>query len=694
MAEQGGAKSGLHDLIQVINLSAVASPIDETVYDALGDAFFRMGDFHKAKDNHELSLNIAKEVGDRAREGWAYGKLGNDYYFLGDFRKALEYNKRCLDAEEIGDMEKVGKAYGNLGLAYQGLGDFKKAMDFQERRLLNAKEAGNIEGEGRAYVNLGIVHHSLGNFKEAIDYNQRGINIAKKTGNRAAEGSGYGNVGNAYFRLGDFQKAIYYHELHLQLAKQVKDIPGEGRAYSNLELVYHGLGDYKTAMYYYERDLEIAKQVGNRAKEGRAYANLGNISQALGDFQKAKDYHESHLKIATEVGDRDAEGLGYGNLGNAFFGLGDSQKAIECHECHLEIAKEIGNKFREGGAYGNLANIYHSLRDFRKAADYYECYLNIAKQVEDKVGMANSFSGLGKSFESLGSAREAIDFYQSSVATYNDIRDHLQSNDEWKISLRDSYQHVYARLWRLLLKQGKTVEALLSVEQGRAQALKDLLELTYGFQRAHEGSGPERVTESDIMSYLPPNTIFIAFEVQEVIFWICQKGRDVELRRKQITVNSPRDNATSFFQSLIQIACQEIGTRSDVKYEDRSMDSAKDDKPPDERSGQKRFQSSHSGTNALLTLYDAILVPIADLLHGDELVFVPEGPLWLAPFAAFMDLNLSPICESFRIQLIPSLSTLKLIADCPAGYHSKTGALLVGDPWVQEVTHLQQLPCE
>ena len=34
----------------------------------------------------------------------------------------------------------------------------------------------------------------------------------------------------------------------------------------------------------------------------------------------------------------------------------------------------------------------------------------------------------------------------------------------------------------------------------------------------------------------------------------------------------------------------------------------------------------------------------------------------------------------------------KLITDCAVDYHSRFGALLVGDPWVQEVSKLQQLP--
>ena len=98
------------------------------------------------------------------------------------------------------------------------------------------------------------------------------------------------------------------------------------------------------------------------------------------------------------------------------------------------------------------------------------------------------------------------------------------------------------------------------------------------------------------------------------------------------------------------------------------------------------------GESALNTLYDIIIDPIKDLFSGNELIFVPEGPLCLAPFAAFKGPNSEHLCASFRIRLIPSLTSLKMIGDCPVDYHCKSGVLLVGDPWVQEVTEREQLP--
>ena len=91
--------------------------------------------------------------------------------------------------------------------------------------------------------------------------------------------------------------------------------------------------------------------------------------------------------------------------------------------------------------------------------------------------------------------------------------------------------------------------------------------------------------------------------------------------------------------------------------------------------------------SALRNLYDFIIAPIADLVNGEELIFAPEGPLCLVPYAALMNSESKYLCESFRIRVIPSLTTLKLITDCPAEFHNKAGALLVGDPCLEEVRY-------
>ena len=691
-------------------------------YGNLGCAYDSLGDFQKAIEYHERHLKISKEVGDRRGEGKAYGNLGSAYDSLEDFQKAIEYHERHLKiSKEVGDRGGEGEAYCNLGIDYHSLGDFRKAIEYQKRYLKISKEVGDRAGEGGAYCNLGVAYHSLGDFQKTLEYHERYLKISKEVGDRAREGGAYGGLGNAYQSLGDFQKAIENHERHLKISKEVGDRAGEGKAYSSLGNAYDSLGDFQKAVEYHERHLKISNEVGNRAGMGIAYANLGKVYQGLGDFQKAMEYHKRHLKISKEVGDRAGQGTAYGHLGGAYLNLGDFQKAIEYHERHLKISKEVGDRAGEGGAYGNLAIAYHGLGhfqktiiaylernlkiskevgdrvaeggaycnlgnaygsagDFQKAIEYYEQHLKISKEVGDRVGEGQAYGNLGKAYKSLGEFQKAVQYYKNSVLAFDHIRGNLISKDEWKISLKNTYDHINLRLWELQFKEGKVTEALLTADQGRAQALNDLLELKYGLKGLRPEIGTLCARPSDFASYLPPNTAFMGICEGGIVLWVNEKGKEIQTRRSQIDIP-----VTTYFQSLLETTHKEIGVRADVNCEDRSLSNPSDRKFEQERSNEPC--PSNFQTKSLQIFYNVVIDPIRDFLHSDEVVIVPQGPVCLAPYAAFIDLKSKYLCETFRIRLVPSLSSLRLIQNCPADWHSKTGALLVGDPWVQEVVY-------
>ena len=654
-----------------------------------GDAHCGVGDFKKAIIYYERFLEIAKELGERSGEASAYCKLGNAHHGLGDYKTAINYHERHLKiAEELGDTLGEGKAYCNLGIAYHSLGSLETAIDYYKRHLKVAKEWGYKRGEGGAYGNLGLAFFSLGDFKTAIDYHERHLKIAQELGDRSGEGRAYGNLGNDHSRLGDFKTAIDCHERLLNILKEMGDRLGEGRAYGSLGNEHSNLGDFETAIKYYELHLKIAIEFGNILEEKNAYCNLGIAHQTLGDLKTAIDYYERYLKIAKDLGDRSGEGGAYGNLGNVHSLLGDSKTAIDYHERHLKIAKELGDRSGEGGAYGNLGNQYHNLGDFKTAIEYLKRHLEIAKESGNSLEEGLASSNLGGSFELLGQVPVAIEYYEHSITLLNSVRERLQSNDEWKISFRHQYWSAYRALVRLLLAEGNVTKALFSAEQARAQGLKDLLQLNYAFERNDARSGTETTSFDDLLSYLPTNTIFISFGKGELNFWVCQKGKGVECRKKQFT---SRCKVKKFFHALSQGLQQEIGTRNLLKCEDRSLELARDESLVAKRSPQddRQTQELDLQKSALSTLYDTIIEPIQDLLLGSELIFVPEGPLCLAPFAAFKDPDSKYLCESFKIRVAPSLTSLKMIADCPLDYHHNTGALLVGDP----LTELSPLPC-
>ena len=101
----------------------------------------------------------------------------------------------------------------------------------------------------------------------------------------------------------------------------------------------------------------------------------------------------------------------------------------------------------------------------------------------------------------------------------------------------------------------------------------------------------------------------------------------------------------------------------------RSLDKLREESPPSNATDQTA-QSTSATTSSLRLLYRSIFEPISSLLKGDEIVIVPDGPLHLTPFAAFLDEASRYLSESFRIRIVPSLTSIKLFEYCAESYHS------------------------
>ena len=131
---------------------------------------------------------------------------------------------------------------------------------------------------------------------------------------------------------------------------------------------------------------------------------------------------------------------------------------------------------------------------------------------------------LGCAHEFSGSICTALNYYRLSIKYFDQTRRLLQSEDSWKISFRDTKQEAYTALWRALLKNGEVNEALHAAEQGRAQALSDILKVQYGVDEKPSPEVTTKETISALSEYLPAEAVFTALEGNRISFWLLRKG--------------------------------------------------------------------------------------------------------------------------------------------------------------------------
>ena len=256
---------------------------------------------------------------------------------------------------------------------------------------------------------------------------------------------------------------------------------------------------------------------------------------------------------------------------------------------------------------------------------------------------------------------------------------------------------------------GNTKEALCVLELGRGRALADLILGQHSAQQqvsVNPLSWPdiERIVKKEIDC----NCLYISYFECYMFLWVL-KGNKPLLFRK-VDVNK------CFVKKGLQREVQEVFSEKTFRrfnvvrhdqehYEDRSLFFAKASDSTHETSEEgsstvfrpveSEEEEDLQPVPTLAECYQMIIAPVAEFLDEAEIMIVPHRALYKVPFAALKDESEKHLSQNYRIRIVPSLSTLGLIQDSPADYHSPTGALIVGDPDVGDVLYKGHLenPC-
>ena len=256
----------------------------------LCDLYKELQDYQRCIKHCQICLSLLPVEANHvflSLKGTVHTNLGIAHSRLGNYREALEDHQKSLQiAEELGERGDVERAYGNLGIAHRNLGSYREALQYHQRHLQVAEELGDRGSVGIACGNMGNAHQALRNYREALENHRKSLQIAEELGDRGGVGKAYGKVGVVHSRLGNYQEALQHHQKALQIAEELGDKGGVGMAYGNIGIAHQALSNYREALQYHQKDLQIAEELGDRDGVGKAYKNIGNVHQALSNYRK------------------------------------------------------------------------------------------------------------------------------------------------------------------------------------------------------------------------------------------------------------------------------------------------------------------------------------------------------------------------------------------------------------------------
>ncbi|XP_078603651.1 uncharacterized protein LOC144877577 [Branchiostoma floridae x Branchiostoma japonicum] len=405
---------------------------------------------------YEQYLTLARQLGDRYKEGLAYNRMGWAHFEMGEHEKALEWFQQYLKMsqesgykkEEITAHTTVGMAYGALGKVDEATSHFDTALDmakktgdgykqmevyfsmgetqreqlhsprtaiqYYERHLTLARQLGNRYEERVAYYKLGHAHSDMREYEKALEWHQKDQKASQEGGDKKEQMTALRNVGNTYRLLGKLDQATSHFNTALQMAQQTGDLHGQMDVYCQMgDMQMEQLHSPRKAIQYYDQYLALARKLEDMHKEVVAYNKLGLAHCEMREYETALEWHQKHLTASQESGDKKEQITALRNVGDTYRLLGNLDQATSHFDTALQMAQQTGDQYQQMIVYCKMGDLQRKqLHSPRTAIQYYDQHLALARQLEDRHEEGVAYNRLGQAHDDMGEYDTALEWHQ------------------------------------------------------------------------------------------------------------------------------------------------------------------------------------------------------------------------------------------------------------------------------------------
>ncbi|MGJ3251930.1 MAG: CHAT domain-containing protein [Elainellaceae cyanobacterium] len=713
-------------LLSLGESTVLAQDVGESDRQADADALFQQsiragqqGDYQQALGMLQQALVIYRETGNHRGEGLTLRALGAISNRIHQYSQALEYYQQALDVfSELGDrlsestvLNRMGLIYDNLNQYQQALASYQQALDISSE--ISIREAFPQESrseQSNAFNNIAAVYFDLGQYQEALNYFQQALVVDIELGDRRGESTILNNIGAVYDNLGQYQQALASYQQALAIASEIEYPSGEGTALTNIGLVYANLGQYQQALNSHQQALTIFTEIGNLQGEGSALTNIGAAYRHLDQYQQALDAHRCALTIFTEINDRQGQGFAFNNIGSLYDNLGQYEQALDSYHQALLILAELGNRRGEGVTLHGIGLAHQNLGQYEQALEYYQQSITISIEIGDRRGEGSTLHNIGAVYLETGRYADAEQTLFEALAVLESLRDE-DLDDVDKVALFETQLNIYELLQQTLTTQGNNEIALEIAERGRARIMVELLTEQASDRLSQEIFSDVPTVEEIQHIAQQQNATLVNYSLinsgvgdPALYIWVVQPDGTIDFVEVPL---SDTETHTPFRNPIAQLdgAFYRGISRPDVSSPlvadlrsalgtDRGIELVRTD--------------DAETTNRLQEFHHLLIDPIAHLLPTDpneKVVFIPQGSLFLIPFAALQDDNGTYLIERHTILTAPSIQVLGLTQDIQASLSrdrvqfsdlTTEEMLIVGNPtmpeaWNPDNSEMEQL---
>ena len=307
-------------------------------------------------------------------------------------------------------------------------GQSSRAWESQLKALEFARSHQDRFLEAKAVLGISAVLLQREHYDEAADWSMRGDSVARSLDANALGVYAQENLGWAYYKLGDSERSLQYFLEAEKKAKQLGDVTNQIKLLSNAGVVYQGNGNLEQAAQVYTRVLSLASQHSAKRDIVDALEDLANTSIDAGRLDEAGRYLARLDPLVPETGNRE------------------------------DVLEVLYARARIAAALRHDAEAESGFRAVEK---------DPACLVSMRLGAEREMARL---YEARGDEAAADRMYRTSLETFEAARAQLK-HDDYRLPFVAIATRVYDDYIHFLVEHGKTDEALVLADQGRARTL-------------------------------------------------------------------------------------------------------------------------------------------------------------------------------------------------------------------------------
>jgi CHAT domain-containing protein len=514
---------------------------------------------------------------------------------------------------------------------------------FREARGL--LRSGGSEYWLRAQQSLATVHTHRRELTEALALLSEVERIAVAKNYRAVRARTAWLTGVATLQLSDPSRALEHYHKAAGLFNEIGDkgnVSNLMNAAADSERI---LGDFARGWQSLSTALRHLNSVGDPTRRYLAYYNAALFSHREGLEFAALHYQQRALAIARarkgpagiiEASINHAGILGrLGRIAEAESSLTESTGMLSLLEDAQPRAYMTARIAATRGEFLVVRNPEQSIRELDAALQHF------ARVEPSETPRLLLMKGLA--LASGGDEPRAVQAYLEGIRNFEARLRRLQV-DRQRVSYSDEGWELYRRLVQQKVKDNQLDEALALSDRGRS--------------RAGAGIGTPLSVER-VRSQLGPDQVLVYYAAleNELYAWVIT-GSSIQHRRMDI--------AASDLQSRASLISRTIVSRGSAAVLDA----------------------------ALRSVHDAVVAPLALPSSAREVIFVPDGPLRMVPFAALRDAAGQFLVQRAAIVVKSSLSggEPNTSMAAPAMSRSEPEVLVIGEPVTDPVRWPQMAP--